>query len=96
MGVRPLEPRRHIGQVNNSKVRKEEVNTTNLDVDSELESGKKNALEKKILVGREVKESALDKRDPYWPRGKIKTPGFLVGREVKKTPWKRNSLLAAR
>ena len=36
----PSEPRRRVGQVNSSKVGKEEVNTANSDVDSELESGK--------------------------------------------------------
>ena len=40
-GVKPSEPRRRVGQVNNSKVKKKEVNTANSDIDSELESGKK-------------------------------------------------------
>ena len=39
-GVKPLEPRRRVRQVNNSKVRKKEVNTINSDMDLELESGK--------------------------------------------------------
>ena len=33
---------------------------------------KESALEKKFLVGREVKESAREKRDPRWLRGKTK------------------------
>ena len=33
---------------------------------------KESALDKKFFVGREVKESA---RDPRWPRGKRKRPG---------------------
>ena len=39
-GAGLLEPRRRVGQVNNSKVKKKEVNIVNSDVDLELESGK--------------------------------------------------------
>ena len=40
MGAGPSEPRRCVGQVNNSKVKKEKVNTANSDMDLELKSGK--------------------------------------------------------
>ena len=39
-----------------------------------------------ILVGHDVKESARERRDPRWPRGKINRPGeMLVGREIKES-----------